>query len=266
MTALLSPSAQEVADAMAIAFEREDLAASQSPWCPPRDAIVLRRWITDRSRELGGGIRRVVRFARIAALAAGGDCVGFLYGARIPSLRAMHFKAALQAARASGRLSQAVATPSASGVVLHEPAMQVAGATETAGFGIDYAQMPRLAALLDILQNALGYGAIADALEPILGRAPLVRADDVARALHGAFNAWLGDRLDSPHHIRQAQGRHRGCVHSWPGADRSCPRPSTMSRSSPSGRPPRERRMPATWRAFVSLRRPRVRCCAIGVF
>jgi hypothetical protein len=206
MTALLSPGARELADAMAATFEREDLAGSQSPWCPERDALVVRRWITDRSRELGGGIRRVVRFARVAAMAGGGDYIRFLYGTRIPSLRAAHFRAALQTAHASGWLPRAAATLLPSGVVLHEASMRPADKEDGAHFAIDFVQMPRLAALLDILHNALGYGAVADLLEPILVRGtPRVHADDVARALHADLNAWLADRLDSPHYIRQAQ-------------------------------------------------------------
>src|SRR5262245_15626645 len=206
MVGLSSPTAQEVANAMATTFEREDLAGSQSRWCPQRDAITVRRWITDRSRELGGGIRRLVRFARLAAAAGGGDYVRFLYDARIPSLRAAHLKSALQAARASGRLPQTVAAFSPTGVLLPEPSMCLAGKVGVAGFSIDFTQMPRLAALLDILHNSLGYGPVADLLEPILVRgAPRAHADDVARALHATFNAWLAERLDSPHYIRQAQ-------------------------------------------------------------
>jgi hypothetical protein len=191
---------------MAATFEREDLAGSQSRWCPERDAIVVRRWITDRSRELGGGMRRVVRFARLAAIAGSGNYLRFLYDASIPSLRAAHFRATLRGACASGRLARALVTVSSSGVTLHEPAMCLAGTDGTAGFAIDFAQMPRVAALLDVLHNALGYAAVEDVLEPILVTAtPQVHADEVARALHAKFNAWLADRLDSPHHIRQAQ-------------------------------------------------------------
>jgi hypothetical protein len=191
---------------MAVTFEREDLAGSQSRWCPERDAIVVRRWITDRSRELGGGMRRVVRFARLAGIAGSGNYVRFLYDARIPSLRASHFRATLQEAYASGRLAEALVTVSSSGVTLHESAMCLAGTDSQTGFGIDFAQMPRVAALLDVLHNALGYAAVEDVLEPILVRAaPQVHADEVARALHAKFNAWLADRLDSPHHMRQAQ-------------------------------------------------------------
>lgn len=201
----LPHGAQEVADAMAATFEREDLAGSQLRWCPERDAIAVRRWIVDRSRDLGGGIRRVVRFARLAAIAGGGDHLRFLYDTRIPSLRAPYFKATLLAARACGRLSQGQAMLSPTGVTLIEPCMCPAGG-EKSGFVIDFAQMPRLAALLDILHNALGYAVVADILEPILVRdTPHVHADEVARVLHAKLNGWLSDRLDSPHYIRQGQ-------------------------------------------------------------
>src|SRR5262245_33794476 len=157
--------AQDVADAMAVTFEREDLGGAQSRWCPERDATVVRRWITDRSRELGGGMRRVVRFARLAAIAGSGSYVRFLYDARIPSLRSAHVRATLQAASVSGRLAQARVSISSSGVTLHEPAMCLSGAGGSpVEFAIDFAQMPRLAALLDILHNALGYAAVEDIL------------------------------------------------------------------------------------------------------
>ena len=147
MSPLVSSSAQEVADAMAATFEREDLAGSQARWCPERDAITIRRWVTDRSRELGSGIRRATRFARLAALAAAGDYVRFLYDGRIPALRSAHFRAVLQAAQ--GRLAQGQVTLSPSGVVLQEPSMRLMGKEESGGFSIDFAQMPRLAALLE---------------------------------------------------------------------------------------------------------------------
>ena len=63
-----SPSAQDVADALAMTLERED--ASGAPWCPPSDAAALRKWVTDRSASLGTGIRRAVRLARLMAVVA----------------------------------------------------------------------------------------------------------------------------------------------------------------------------------------------------
>lgn len=199
MRAALTQAAREVAEALAITGERT--APDGSPWCPPRDADLVRRWVTDRGRELGGGIRRVVRLARLLA-AAEGSYLQFLH-VRIPTLRARNFKAALQAAAAAGRLPRAVATLGPSGVHFHEASLAPPSAT---GFDIDFAQMPRLAALLDILHNALGFAAVEDLLKPVLARgAPGVHADEVARSLHARFNAWLSERLESPHYIRQAQ-------------------------------------------------------------
>jgi len=199
MRAPLSQAAQEVAEALAIMSERT--APDGSPWCPPRDADLVQRWVTDRGRELGGGIRRLVRLARLLA-AAEGNYLQFLH-VRIPTLRARNFKVALEAASAAGRLPRAMATLSASGVRLNEVRLAPPNAI---GFDIDFAQMPRLAALLDVLHNALGFGVVEDLLKPILARGtPAVHADEVARSLHARCNAWLSERLESPHYIRQAQ-------------------------------------------------------------
>jgi hypothetical protein len=199
MRAPLSQAASEVAEALAITSERT--APDGSPWCPPRDAELVYRWVVDRGRELGGGLRRVVRLARLLAVAEG-NYLMFLH-VRVPLLRARTFKAAMQAAASGGRLPKAVATVSASGVRLNERSLAPPNAT---AFDIDFAQMPRLAALLDVLHNALGFAPVEDLLEPVLARhPPTMHADDVARALHAKFNAWLSERLESPHYIRQAQ-------------------------------------------------------------
>jgi hypothetical protein len=185
---------------LALTLERED--ASGAPWCPPRDAAALRRWVTDRSAQFGTGIRRAVRLVRLMALADGRDPVRFLY-ARLTSLRAHLFRHALESAAAQGRLPKVVAVLSQNGVLLQEPALSAEGGE---AFEIDFAQMPRLAALLDFLHNALGFCAVADLVAPLLqSRAPAGSANDVARKLHAAVNAWLGERLASGNHIRQAQ-------------------------------------------------------------
>jgi hypothetical protein len=194
------PTAAEVAEALAMTLERED--PTGAPWCPPRDAAVLRHWVTDRSRELGGGIRRVVRLVRLARLADGRDYVRFIY-ARVPSLRTQHFKQALEKAAGEGRLIASIAELTANGVRLKESSLQTAAAD---AFEIDYVQMPRLAALLDILHNALGYIDVAELLAPVLvAGAPTVPADNIARTLQSKLNAWLSERLGSADHLRQAQ-------------------------------------------------------------
>jgi hypothetical protein len=199
-----SPSAQEVADALAMTLERED--ATGAPWCPPGDAVALRQWVTDRSASLGTGIRRTARLARLMAVADGrADYIRFLYE-RVGSLRARLFRQIIERAAAEGRLPMSFATLTDNGVHLREAALTPQG-EPGAAFEIDYVQMPRLAALLDFLHNALGFTVVADLLAPLLPKtgAPASTADEVARALQAALNAWLSERLESNNHILQAQ-------------------------------------------------------------
>jgi hypothetical protein len=199
-----SPSPQDVADALAMTLERED--ASGAPWCPPGDAVALRKWVTDRSASLGTGIRRAMRLARLMAVADGrADYIRFLYE-RVGPLRARLFRQVLERAVAEGRLPKSIATLTENGVQLREAALAPQGAPQDA-FEIDFVQMPRLAALLDIMHNALGFTVVADVLAPLLPKvgAPKSSADEVARALQAALNAWLSERLESNNHILQAQ-------------------------------------------------------------
>jgi len=197
-----APSAQDVADALAMTLERED--PSGAPWCPPGDGIALRRWVTDRSASLGTGIRRAVRLARLIALVDGRDYVRFLY-VRLPALRTRHFRAAIEAAVADGTITRSLATLFDSGVHLREPALTSQGRPDEV-FEIDFNQMPRLAALLDFLHNALGFTLVADMLAPLLQRKQSTdHADEVSRKLQSALNAWLSDRLESANHMLQAK-------------------------------------------------------------
>ena len=199
-----SPSAQDVTDALAMTLERED--ASGAPWCPPGDAVALQKWVTDRSASLGTGIRRAVRLARLMAVADGrADYIRFLYE-RVGTLRARLFRQVLERTAAEGRLPKSIATLTENGVQLREAALTPQGTPQDA-FEIDFVQMPRLAALLDIMHNALGFTVVADLLAPLLPKAgaPKSSADEVARAVQAALNAWLSDRLESNNHILQAQ-------------------------------------------------------------
>jgi hypothetical protein len=198
------PRPQDVTDALAMTLEREDL--SGAPWCPPADAVALHKWVTDRSASLGTGIRRAMRLARLMAVADGrSDYIRFLYE-RIGPLRARLFRQVLERAAAEGRLPTSIATLTENGVQLREAALAPQGAPQDA-FEIDFVQMPRLAALLDIMHNALGFTVVADLLAPLLPKigVPKSSADEVARALQAALNAWLSERLESNNHILQAQ-------------------------------------------------------------
>jgi hypothetical protein len=199
---VLSPSAQDVADALGLTLERQ--LPSGAPWCPPGDGAVLRHWVMDRTGALGSGIRRAVRLARLMALADGRDYTRFLY-LQLSALRTSQFRTLLTAAAKKGRLPASVATLTEAGVTFNEPALAAVG-RPLEGFEIDYAQMPRLAALLDFMHNAIGFSEVADLLAPVCRTGvPPGSGNEVGRALHAALNAWLGARLESANHIRQAQ-------------------------------------------------------------
>jgi hypothetical protein len=158
----------------------------------------------DRTGSLGSGIRRAVRLARLMALTDGRDYIRFLY-VRLTALRASSFRTLVAAAARERRLPAAVATVTDTGVTLKEPALAAVG-RPFEGFEIAYAQMPRLAALVDFMHNALGFDAVADLLAPVCRTGiPPGSANEVGRALHAALNAWLADRLQSTNHVRQAQ-------------------------------------------------------------
>jgi hypothetical protein len=191
--------AQEVADVLELTAGRE--GAHQVPWCPPADAAVLRRWLIDRPPELGGGIRRAVRLAAAASLCDRRGYVPVLYG-QIQVLRAHAFREIF--ARAKTGLA-------AHGIEAGESGLRIAiGRADAVStpFEISYAQMPRLAALLDVLHNALGYGPVADMLAPVAA-APGAAHEDVSRRLQAALSAWLTERLGTAHHLRQGQAIRR---------------------------------------------------------
>src|SRR6202012_2858127 len=133
------------------------------------------------------------------------DYIRFLYE-RVGSLRGRQFRPVLERGAAEGRLPKSFVPLTENGVLLHEAALTPQGAPQDA-FEIDFVQMPRLAALLDITHNALGFTVVADLLAPLLPKtgAPKSSADEVARGLQAAFNAWLSERLESNNHILQAQ-------------------------------------------------------------
>lgn len=183
----------EVADVLAITFERE--TAQGTSWCLPQDAVAVRRWVVDQGRELGGALRRLVRLVSVLAQAQERGVVEFLY-LRIKSLRAAEFRAALEANRNLGRREGAPFSLTAKGVIIREAGRD---------FEIDYLQMPRIGALLDILHNALGYAVVADVLAPVTAASAEAPYETVAHDLEQAFASWLKVRLETRHHLRQAQ-------------------------------------------------------------
>lgn len=192
--------ARRVAEILAITFERE--TASGQRWCQPRDADIVARWIARQGRELGGALRRLARLATALKDADGRSYEGFLY-LRLPLLRLHHFRAALTEAHHAGRLNPAIYQLNTHGLVIAHPSHGSSLSPPSNAFDIDYGQMPRLCALLDVLHNALGYSTVADLLSINAGLP--VSYEEVARTLEQAFVVWLNEHLETRHHLRQAQ-------------------------------------------------------------
>ncbi|WP_088348119.1 MULTISPECIES: hypothetical protein [Rhodomicrobium] len=194
----------------AIAMMAERTTRTGEPWCPPRVSAAIRRAIIDRSEDLGRYVHQSMRFARLAALCAPRGYVDFLYGA-VPALRAEAFRTAIRAAGACGTPTAPALRIGQDGIVLLEPAMATRNG---AGFEIAYAQMPALAAFLDVLHNTLGYAEIAGLLAPITGlRAEPAAADEVTRLVRSRLNGWLSPRLEAAHRREQAKRIHEFLAH-----------------------------------------------------
>jgi hypothetical protein len=205
MSLTLETPSRELVDVLALTIQR--MAIGGQPWCPTKDAQAIRRMVIDRSEALGTAFGQVVRLARLAALASRHAYFEFLY-VSVPLLRGSAFKAALEQARRAGRLQPQMVQLTDTGVMLREAAM-AARQGGAHGFDLSYAQMPRLAAFLDVLHNALGYAVVADLLGTLALQSPcLTDAHEVAKDLRNRFNAWLAPRLESDHRRRQCKLMH----------------------------------------------------------
>jgi hypothetical protein len=184
---------------------KERPGADEQPWCPARDAEAICRQIVDRTQDLGTQFGAIVRFARVASFASPRSYVGFVFQ---PSLRAFAFRSAIQRARIAGLLDPEKIEVAETGVRLLEPAMRLEGLAQPRPFDITFAQMPRIAALLDVLHNSLGYAVVSEMLSPVLARDTPASVADVARSLRNLFSQWLQPRLESAHRRAQAKTIH----------------------------------------------------------
>ena len=183
---------------------KERTAPGGGPWCPPHDAAAISRCIIDRTDDLGTNLQAVIRLVRLAALASPAGYVGFCYPKR---LRSEVFRGAVEEAIRQGCLKPQFVAAGSNGVRLLEPGMAAGG--DAGGFEIAFAQMPRLAALLDVLHNTLGYAEVAALLRPIAeGHERPIPAAETGRALRTRLNAWLKPRLESAHRRNQAKAIH----------------------------------------------------------
>jgi hypothetical protein len=193
----------ELRNALATTLERT--VGSGVAWCPVALHGPLIRLVALRGLPLGRAISQAVRFTRVMTLANAppqkAGYVSFLYE-RVRSLRTEDFRRAIEAA-ASQLPPNAIAITSR-GVVMLEDELAATASCEP--FNIDYNQMPRVAALIDIMHNALGFAEVHSVLAPMMtGGRPTERAEVVTRKLATRFNRWLDERLQSTHYLEQAR-------------------------------------------------------------
>jgi hypothetical protein len=182
---------------------REQPGLYNQTWCLPEDAEAVCRCVIDRTSELGESFSQALRFLRLAALCSIRTYVEFVYQ---PALRRDRFESAVRAAKQAGRLPDDLVTVSKGAVRLLEPEMATMSASPGEGFEITFAQMPRLAAFVFVLDNTVGYAAVADVLRPLTTRGrPSSPAREIARLLRNRFNEWLSVRLESQRYREQAK-------------------------------------------------------------
>ena len=175
-------------------------------WCRPADAAAIARHITDRTEELGTVFSAVARFVHLAERVSPRAYINFAYQ---PLLRASLFKAAVHQAVVGGLLRASDFEVDDTAVRLLDRAMLRQAGDELKPFELTYAQMPRLAAFLDVLHNTLGYAVVADLMgSPAAKDGQPRQAADIARELRARFNTWLQPRLESAHRRTQAKTIH----------------------------------------------------------
>jgi hypothetical protein len=205
----LSQGNRLVAEALATTVERD--AHGGRPWCPPHAADALLTLLTRRDQGLGATLQRVVRFVRLLVLIGDKDYLTPLYvdaikGTGCPCLSTQYFKQVFTRALAQDNVPVGAFEVSTHGLRLLEPEMAGVSAGALCPFDLDYAAMPLMAGLLDVLQNALGFIETARILAPVLQRGGIARpAAEVGRDLTAVFEAWLTANLDTTHRLRQAR-------------------------------------------------------------
>jgi hypothetical protein len=183
-----SPSYSDLAEALAGISDRQGR---------PGDAAAIRRMVLDRGPKLGCHVRQLVRLVRLMALCSSKHYTEALY-VRVRLFTAANFRRAVSESTPS---THAVCVE-ANRVVFLEPAMRSETQPDKP-FDLSFAQMPRLAILLDLLHNSMGHAATEshkgegtrDLFRPILGAEPAISADEVARRVHSALETWLSQAL-----------------------------------------------------------------------
>lgn len=170
--------------------------------CPIEQCLELEKAIRDRTRELGGYIRQLVRVVRLAALCSRNSYLEFF-------CRGLGGSNRFQQLVASAALPADAIQLSAEKVTFLEEQLR---ASDGKPFELAFRQMPRLAALLEVLHYTLGHETLfngraardpsaSDAdkglLWPMVSPTPSEPADECARRLQSEFGRWLSTALNA---------------------------------------------------------------------
>lgn len=207
------PNHQEFLDAIRSTRQRTDRDGES--WCSQSDSLALERafgnWAVD--RRLAGLVHQAVRLIRVLERLDRRGYLGFVYfGLHKP--RPGSFRHAIGQACADGRLAGIVEighastrskddsqpSPDGAGVVFLEPAMGV----DKGPFVIEFGQMPRIVAFIDICHNMLGVTVVEQMVAPLTGPTCTASAGTVAKTFADTLRAWISARTASEYHSRLA--------------------------------------------------------------
>lgn len=189
----------------------EATTAAGRLWCPPEVGAQLINAIALRDTSMVAAMQGAVRLARLLEQASDGGLIAALYdhnGSRngLSQLNRGAFRRLIEDAIARSRLpSTAFAVERTHVVCLEaELATRMGGAHKPAL--LPFAHMPLQGALLALLNEALGFPAVARHLDGLLRQGPPTSpAYAVANALLREFDEWLTANLNTAHHVRQVR-------------------------------------------------------------
>ncbi|MGJ8547579.1 MAG: hypothetical protein ACSHWZ_19195 [Sulfitobacter sp.] len=184
---------EEIALALGLTLERE--TANGKPWCPPKTAQKLKRYLTGYAKELDGLSQQAARLYYAMEVAHPHGALGFLYG-KIYQLTADAFKHAFDSVDLS-----AVGTFDGNVLTLTEPHMR---ASITRPFELTVMQMPLIGAYIDATHNMLGFDAVQTIFNPLRTFEP-DGAKQAANQLRGELDRWLRPGLQKEHYLKQAR-------------------------------------------------------------
>lgn len=200
---MITSDDQKLVDAIATTTMREgdNFGHGGGLWCPPAIGQKLRLAIPRRDKTLYGLLQQAVRLIRLMDRADAGGYQGFLY-ISIPWLRTAVFSRFIGRALAAGRLAGVARADGQTGVIFEEAEMNAASG---APFSLSFAQMPTIAALIDILHNMLGYDRLKSVCSDVCGPICARTAAEVAKDLRKHVEDWLRPCLASEHLAKQAE-------------------------------------------------------------